>query len=180
MSTKYGFGGLKRTVNEGPLVGKQTGVFGPRYVVPAIAKASDNLEFGEVVVISGNTEKGYIVRPLTTGDDATEKLGVIYRDEVGTYQKAGIPTIGSENVTVSVFLLDPANKGTISIALIGSAVTVGNTVYIGLGTDETGIRGAGYPASVATHTFALTGWVFKSAVYEPTDTTAKAVRIGLA
>lgn len=180
MATKYGFGKLKRTVNDGPLVGKQTGVFGPRFIVPAIAKASDNIEFGEVVVISGDTEKGYTIRPLTTGDDATKKLGVVYRDQVGTYQKEGIIERGLENVTVSVWLLDANNNGKIAIPLIGDSVVLGNDVYIGLGTDATGIRGAGYPLQVATHSFKLTGWVYKGLVYEPTDTNAKAVVIGLA
>lgn len=180
MATKYGFGRLKRTVNEGPLVGKQVGVFGGRYIAPAIIKATDNIEFGEIVVIVKDTPKGYEVRPLTAGDDATKKLGVIYRDQVGTYQKEGVIDRGLENVTASIFLLVDENKGKIAVPLIGSAVTVGNDVYVGLGTDASAIRGAAYPENVADHSFKLTGWVFKDNVYEPTDTSAKAVFIGKA
>jgi hypothetical protein len=182
--SKWGFGVDSFIVKTNAfLPGIQTEMFGPRYVAPGKFQetyATYQYEFGEIVEIVEDKGGVYLVKPITTETTNAGKFAVIMRDIAGAESIKDVRVDEMlPNVTLSLFLLDNVNRGTISVFLDSTAtVTIGNSIHVGKGTGTTK-AGAVYPAAVSTDTINLTNVVFKTVAMEPTNTSAKSVVIGI-
>ena len=188
MADKFGFGNVSPIVKSiGHFPGQQYSVLGPRLVVPGLNTDSSydteyQYGFGEIVKILNYKEGAYQFRPMITGDNAT-MLAVIMRDMVGGVSpltEGPIP-YGKSNVPVSLYLLSEEQHSAISVPCASiTAIAVGGTPYVGLGTNGT-VAGSVYGAAqgiAGADSVALTGFEFKTLPYKPSDTSAYAVIIG--
>lgn len=180
---KFGFGSANIVVKVGAfLAGVQTEKFGGRFVSAGLLKSNADgtpyeYEYGEIVKLNKDFPSGYEVIPVDSTTLATDKLAVIMRTVDGGTQRNQLRVDGAiENVTVSLWLLDPNNKGKIAVFLADTAnPAIGGAVYLGLGTGT--VKGAVY-ASAVGDAIQLTGVEFKDVAKKPTQSDARTVVIG--
>lgn len=191
-NNKFGLGSIGTVVKEyNHLPGSFQDMSIPALVVPAF-KAEHTLEFGEIVLLDGDGEKGYKVKGLTSTSGhqtATPSgLAVIVRDRVGSWQRKGVITDAQDNVTISAYLLSETNRQNIAVVLKEKAdsptpVTIGGAVYVGSGGENT-MAGVVYADAIknvadnAWTSFPLTGYEFKSKAFKPTTSDTQVVFIG--
>lgn len=182
MADKFGLGKPSAIVKSiGNFPGQQYGVLTTRAVVPGVPVANFNYGFGEIVKIVDNHEGTYSFRALTT-DDTKASLAVVMRDIVGgTSYNENVISKAKTNVAVSLWLLSDEQYGAIAVPCASiTSVTVGGSVFVGLGTGST-VAGAVYgvaQGASGVDSVALTGFTFKELPYQPSDTNAYAVIIG--
>lgn len=180
MADKFGFGSIGSIVKQdGRLAGMLADEFGPALHAPAlVSEANANVTMGEIVAIVGEVAgSGYKVRSLASGD-STPVMGVVRRDIVGgTVYDAEQINQAKRNVPLSIFPLTTDQNGKIVVAYADTtAPTVGNPVYVGIGTNGT-IAGACYAGS-GSGKIAVANFVYTEEWHTPTVTSAKAVAIG--
>lgn len=182
MADKFGLGKPSAIVkSKGHFPGQQYGTLATRLVVPGVPVANFNYGFGEIVKIVDNHEGTYSFRALTT-DDTAVSLAVVMRDIVGgTAYDENVISKAKPNVAVSLWLLSEEQYGAIAVPCASiTSVTVGGSVFVGLGTNGT-VAGAVYGAAqgaAGVDSVALTGYTFRELPYQPSDTNAYAVIIG--
>ncbi len=166
--------GLPRVVKQVAfLPGRQTHMFGPRYhdvgkVSPDSADAGYLPEFGEFVEIVGRDAKTLIIDEVDDGTLATD-LAFVVRDIVGAQTLGqGIVEGPKANVPMTLAIQTAGQKGRY-VAILGSGTpSVGDTVYVGLGTNDT-VAGVVYAEAqgIEGADSIETDWVFASSRFAP-------------
>jgi len=166
--------GLPRVVKQiAFLPGRQTHMFGPRYhdvgkILPDSADDGYLVEFGEFVEIVGRDAKTLIVDEV---DANTVKgdLAFVVRDIVGAQTLGqGIVEGPKANVPMTLAIQTAGQKGKY-VAILGSGTpSVGGTVYVGRGTNDT-VAGVVYTEEQGVEGIdsIATDWVFASPRFAP-------------
>lgn len=147
------------------LPGQFADAWGVNLNAPAVKATSLEIEYGEVVGISGGgiNSNAYTIARVT---EQTTDFAVVVRTTDGAISMEDEWIEAPRTHTpISVYPIDSANHYTIAVPLVdGETPTVGSAVYVSYNTDEEGaVR------TDNTNGTALTGWVFASTKYQPTD-----------
>lgn len=175
MARIFSYGKLNRvaTLPNEFLPGQFTSAQGVHFGTGAVAGENVDFEFGEVVAITGEKNKSLVVKRATaTLLTSLAVAGVIVRDVVGQRvveagQVEGIRA--GANIPFTVIPLSAPKGWEIAIP-VGEEVEAGDTVFIGNGSKEEALAGAGYKEQKdSTGCLQLTGFVYATDSYKPTS-----------
>lgn len=162
------------------LPGSYFTAYGIQYGAGAVNISSQTTEPGEIVEISKSTDKGYIVKRATASITAAT-AAIVLRDVMGVNTiEAGIfQEYAAGKIMTVVPVSAPQGWSIVVPVLDDETPVVGNTVYVGLGTNGTTL-GAIYDAAQGVDgvdSIALTGWTFATTKFQPTTSDSYAVVI---
>lgn len=163
MARIFEYGKLNRVASKPGnfLPGMFTDAQGVYYGKAAIGVATEDYKFGEIVAITGETNKGLKV---ARADANTTNFGFVIRDVVGQRViEAGIIE-GVAAKSDLPFTVLPANapQGWGFVVAVSKAVENGSDVYF----DKTTV---GVATDTSQSNTAMTGWVFASDGFRPTS-----------
>ncbi len=174
MARLFTYGKLKRaaTIPGLHLPGTYTSAQGVQFGTSAIVDEAVDVEFGEVVAITGETDKGLKVKRATSTLLASlATAGVVVKDVIGQREiKAGFVNGAKAGAVVPITVVPlSAPKGWEIVIPVGEAVAAGDPVFIGNGSKTSAKAGAGYKEQKdTTGCLELTGYVYATASYKPT------------
>jgi hypothetical protein len=163
------------------LPGTYFNAYGIQYGAGAFNVSANSMEPGEIVEIEGSTDKGYKVKRATASITAATSA-ILLRDVMGVRSiqegvfEEYIPGTPMTCVPASA----PQGWSIVVPVVAGEVPVVGNTVYVGLGTNGTVLGGVYDSAqgSGGADSIALTGWTFQSLKFTPTSGASIAAVIG--
>ena len=156
------------------LPGRFASAWGVNLSAPAVKDPALAVEYGEIVALSGGGQNAnaYVIGRVAGNSTV---FGVILRTTDGQISMEGAWVETPRTHTpLSVFPLGTApNYFTVAVPLqAGQTPVVGEAVFVGTGA---GVEGA--VRTNDTNGTALTGWVFASTSYQPTDSDSLVVLI---
>ena len=171
MARIFQYGNLARTSNKTDLLlpGAFTDAQGVRTSQAAWVTDGNDIEFGEIVEITGSNGKALQIKRVAAATITAARAGFVIKDIIGarTIKSGVVEGIkGGTHVPATVI---PASSqdGWGFVVVVAEAVSAGNAVRVGTGAGTT-VAGAGY-GSTETNTVAITGWVYASNSYKPTS-----------
>lgn len=184
MARLFTYGRLNKVATipgENHLPGTYFNAYGLQYGAGAFNVTSDSIEPGEIVEISTSTNKGYSVKRATASLTAAT-AAIVLRDVMGVNTiQDGVFEEYAPGKPLSIVPASAPQGWSISVPVVdGETPVVGNTVYVGLGTNGT-VLGGVYASAQGTggeDTIELTGWTFQTTKYQPTTSSSYAVVIG--
>lgn len=156
------------------LPGRFSTAWGVNLNAPAVKDPALAIEYGEIVALTGGGQgaNAYVIGRVAGN---STRFGVILRTTDGQINMEGawVETPRTHN-PLSVYPLGTApNYFTVAVPLqAGQVPVVGANAFVGVGA---GVEGA--VRTDATNGVALTGWVFASTAYQPTDSNSLVVLI---
>ena len=182
MARLFTYGNLSRLATkagQNHLPGSYFGQYGVQYGAGGFNVTANDMEPGEIVEISKSTEKGYSVKRATSSLTAAT-AAIIVRDIMGVRAiQEGVFENYEPGTPMTVVPVSAPHGWPIVVPVVdGETPVVGNTVYIGLGTNST-VLGGVYDAAQGggSDSIALTGWTFGSTKFKPTSSSSYAVVI---
>lgn len=166
MGRLYTYGNRPNVAKQGLyLPGQFATAWGVNLNAPSVKVRSVDYEYGEIVELGGggNTSNAYTIARVDSG---TTSFGVILRTRDGLIDmEAAIAEQPRKDQTISVYPTSAPNYFQVAVILAANeAPSVGDAVYVSYNAGEEGsVR------NDATSALALTGWVFASERYKPTD-----------
>lgn len=181
MAKKFDFGKLLHVVSDAKFAGQQATVSHDRIVKPALfeADADTTYEFGEIVVITGNTKTNYIVKNVDETITSDDKFGVVMNEITGATTIHGqIIDTALPNVVLNIWgLEDNLDAIVVPVFENDKEVEIDGEVFLGNGEEGT-VAGGIYTEEVIDGTIKLEGFVFKSEANKPTTGSQKTAAIG--
>ena len=163
MARIFEYGKLNRVASKPGnfLPGMFTDAQGVYYGKAAIGVATEDYKFGEIVAITGETNKALQV---ARADANTANFGFVIRDVVGQRVVEAGMIEGVKAHSNLPFTVLPANapQGWGFVVAVSKKVVKGSAVYF----DKSKV---GTATDTATDNTAITGWVFASDGFKPTS-----------
>lgn len=182
MARLFTYGKLKRVATlpgKNHLPGTYYTAYGIQYGAGAFNNTANDMEPGEIVEIDATSDKGYSVKRATSSLTA-DTAAIVIRDIMGVRAiEEGIFKDYKPGVPMTVVPASAPHGWAISVPLASGEPSVGDAVYVGLGTGATTV-GAIYATAqgdAGVDSIELTDWTFASTRFQPTDDDSYAVII---
>jgi len=183
MARLFTYGKLNKVATkpgQNHLPGTYYTAYGVQYGAGAFNNTSNDMEPGEIVEIDSTSDKGYSVKRATSSLTANT-AAIVLRDIMGVRAiEDGVFENYEPGVPMTVVPATAPHGWSIVVPLVAAEdPSVGDAVYVGLGTNDTVLGGvyASAQGDGGADSIKLTDWTFASESFTPTDDDSLAVVI---